>query len=336
MSVESPASGPGEPVASATHTPVRATLGELARYFTHLGFVAFGGPAAHIAMMQEELVERRRWVEKRYYLDMLGATQLVPGPNSTEMAIHIGYLHRGVRGLLVAGLCFIFPAFLLVLGLSLFYGAFGSLPQVQAIFYGIQPVVVAIVLLAVIKLGPGALKSPLTTGVAIMALLATLLLPVNTIWVILGGGAILLAAHLVRRVPAALAAIVPLPLLAPGALTLTHLLQNAASEPTLLGLFRFFLGVGATAMGSGYVIASYFTDGLVERLGWLTSAQVVDAIAVGQMTPGPVFTSAAFAGYLAMAGPANNVAAGIAGASVSVVAIFLPSFFIVWLMAPWV
>lgn len=330
---------PAEP-APAEPAPVRATLGELARYFTHLGFVAFGGPAAHIAMMQAELAERRRWVDKAYFLDMLGATQLVPGPNSTEMVIHIGYLHQGLRGLLVAGLCFITPAFMLVLGLSLFYGAFGSLPQVQALFYGIQPVVVAIVLVAVIKLAPGAAKTALTAALAVAAALVTLLLPINTIWVIVGGGTVVLAAHLLRRAPSLVGLLVTVPLLAPGSAmqmpVLSRLFQAAVTEPTLLGLFWFFLGVGATAMGSGYVIASYFTDGLVNRLGWLTTAQVVDAIAVGQMTPGPVFTSAAFAGYQAMAGPANSVAAGIAGATVSVVAIFLPSFLIVWLMAPWV
>jgi chromate transporter len=315
--------------------PVRASLGELARYFTWLGFTAFGGPAAHVAMMQEELAERRRWVDKRYFLDMLGATQLVPGPNSTEMAIHIGYLHQGLRGLLVAGICFIWPAFLMVMAIALFYGAYGSLPQVQAIFYGIQPVIVAIVLLAVYKLGQQALKGPLLWLITVAAGLLTLFVPVNTVWIILGGGAIMLAAYLIRRSPQMAVILAPLPLLAPTSLTLMRLLQ-AATEPTLLGLFWFFLVVGATAMGSGYVIVSYFNDGLVERLGWLTASQVVDAIAVGQMTPGPVFTSAGFAGYLAMAGNANNVPAGIAGAIVSVVAIFLPAFVIVWLMAPWV
>jgi chromate transporter len=315
---------------------VRASLGELARYFTYLGFTAFGGPAAHIALMQEELAERRRWVDKRYFLDMLGATQLVPGPNSTEMVIHIGYLHQGVRGLLVAGGSFIFPAFLMVLAISLFYGAYGALPQVQALFYGIQPVIVAIVLMAVLKLAPAALNSPLLWAVAVGAALVTLLLRVNTIWVILAGGAILLLVHLLRTAPGLAALLVPAPLLAPSAGLAARLLQSAAAEPTLWGLAWFFFTVGATAMGSGYVIASYFNDGLVERLGWLTSAQVVDAIAVGQMTPGPVFTSAGFAGYLVMAGADNAILPGVAGAVVSVVAILLPAFVIVWLMAPWV
>jgi len=321
--------------------PVRASLGQLAAYFLRLGFTAFGGPAAHIAMMQDDLAERRRWIDKRYFLDMLGATQLVPGPNSTEMAIHIGYLHQGMRGLLVTGVCFILPAFLLVLAISLFYGAYGSLPQVQAIFYGIQPVVVAIVVVAVAKLVPGALKSLLLAAIAIAAAVTTLLTPINTVWVIVGGGAVTLLVLLLRRMSLSLLLIAPLYLTAhPGASVLralhTAAVEPSVVEPSLWGLFRFFLAVGATAMGSGYVIASYFTGGLVERLGWLTSSQVVDAIAVGQMTPGPVFTSAAFAGYLVMAGPGNNVLAGMAGAAVSAVAIFLPSFLIVWLMAPWV
>ncbi len=310
--------------------PVRASLRELAGYFTRLGFVAFGGPAAHIAMMQDDLVERRRWVERQYFLDMLAATQLVPGPNSTEMVIHIGHLHQGLRGLAVAGLCFITPAFLMVLGLSMAYVAAGALPQVGALFYGIQPVIVAIVLVAVVKLARTACRTPATALLAVAAALVALGGRLGTVWVILLGGAIGLLLYLARTHTAS-ATLLPLllMLLPQGAIA-------AASTPSLAGLFAFFLTVGATSMGSGYVIASYLSSGLVQRLGWLTSTQLVDAIAVGQMTPGPVFTTAAFAGYVIMAGPAQDVWAGVAGALVSTVAIFLPAFIIVWLMAPWV
>jgi chromate transporter len=308
-------------------TPVRASLGEIARYFARLGVVAFGGPTAHISMMQEELVEQRRWVDRQYFVDMLAATQLAPGPNSTEMAIHVGWLHQGRRGLVVAGVCFILPAFLIVLGISLVYGVYGALPEVAALFYGMQPVIVAIIMVAVVRMAPTACR---TTGLALLAAAAaalTLWSPVGVVWVILGGGLVGIAMQGLGRPGREALAAAPLVLL--------MTVQQAATDPTLSGLFWFFLKIGATAMGSGYVIASYLNEGLVERLGWLTESQVLDAIAVGQMTPGPVFATSAFAGYVIMAGPGNAVAPGVAGAVVSTIAIFLPSFVIVWLMAPW-
>ncbi len=308
--------------------PVRASLGELARYFTRLGFTAFGGPAAHIAMMQDELVERRRWVDKQHFLDTLAATQLAPGPNSTEMAIHIGYLHHGVRGMLLTGACFIVPAFLMVLGISFFYGAYGSLPQVNALFYGLQPVIVAIVLYAVYRLGLAACRRPAMLALALAAFVITLLTGVNTVWVILSGGLVGVALYAGRRMVNTAPAVLAL------GLSGVFAQQSAPVEPTLLRLFLFFLKVGATAMGSGYVIVSYLADELVNGYGWLTHQQLVDAIAVGQMTPGPVFTTAGFAGYVIMAGPENMVRAGVAGATVSTLAIFLPSFFIVWAISP--
>jgi chromate transporter len=307
---------------------VRASLGELARYFTRLGFTAFGGPAAHIAMMQDDLVERRRWVGKQHFLDTLAATQLAPGPNSTEMAIHVGYLHHGKAGMLLTGACFIIPAFLIVLSISIFYGSYGGLPQVSALFYGLQPVIVAIVLYAVYRLGLSACRRPVMLALAVAAFLVTLLTGVGTVWVIVGGGLVGAALYAGRRMmnvaPAALA------LGLSGAL----FQQVAAVEPTLWRLFLFFLKVGATAMGSGYVIVSYLADELVRDYGWLTHQQLVDAVAVGQMTPGPVFTTAGFAGYVIMAGPENLIGPGVAGATVSTLAIFLPSFLIVWAIAP--
>lgn len=310
-------------------TPVRATLREIVTYFLRLGFVAFGGPAAHIALMLDEVVERRKWVDRRYFMDMLAATQLVPGPNSTEMVIHIGHLHQGRRGLILAGLCFISPAFLLVLGISIFYGAYGGLPQVGALFYGIQPVVVAIVLLAVIKLAQTACRTPAMIALALAALALTLGGWLGTVWVILLGGLVGVAVTLGPTLPAKNAALLALGLPA-------TIGQAVALAPSYRGLFWFFLQVGATSMGSGYVIASYLNNGLVQRFGWLTSSQLIDAIAVGQMTPGPVFTTAAFAGYQIMSQGGRFVTQGVIGATVSTFAIFLPSFFIVWIMAPWV
>ncbi len=181
-------------------TPQRASLMDLAKYFTRLGFTAFGGPAAHIALMREDLVVQRRWIGAQHFADLLGAVQLVPGPNSTEMVIHIGYTHQRIKGMLVSGLGFILPAFFIVLALSIFYVAYGSLPQVSALLYGLQPVVVAIIVQAVYKLGLTSCRKPAMLGLAVAALLVTLLAGVNTVLVILGGGLIgMLLYRLPRR-----------------------------------------------------------------------------------------------------------------------------------------
>lgn len=305
-------------------TPQRASLADLVKYFTRLGFTAFGGPAAHIALMHDDLVVRRRWIGAQHFTDLLGAVQLVPGPNSTEMAIHVGYTHQRLKGMLVSGACFILPAFFIVLALSIFYVTYGSLPQVSALLYGIQPVVVAIVVQAVYKLGLTACRKPAMFILAVAALLVTLLAGVNTILVIVGGGVISMLLYGSRRsLGMAAVLLITTPL---------DVLRQAveAISPTFLRLFWFFLTVGATAMGSGYVLVSYLADQLVNRYGWLTQQQLVDAIVVGQMTPGPVFTTAAFAGYVIMAGPTNDILRGTAGAAVSTLGIFLPAFFIVW------
>lgn len=307
--------------------PVRATLGELAGYFTRLGFTAFGGPAAHIAIMDREVVTTRRWVSRSHWMDLLAATQLVPGPNSTEMAIHVGYLHRGIPGMLVSGGCFILPAFGIVVLISIFYVAYGALPAVGALLYGIQPVVVAIVAFAAYTLSRNSLKNAALWLLAIVGVLLTLL-GFDTVWIILGGGFVGVALAAASRRQAAMTL---LPLLA----TVPALLQQAA-EPSLWRLGLFFLKVGATLLGSGYVLVSYLDSALVQQLGWLNPQQLLDSISVGQMTPGPVFTTAAFVGYVVMAGPQGNVAAGLLGAVVGAVGIFLPSFFIVALMSPWV
>ena len=330
----------------------QASLAELARYFVRLGFTAFGGPAAHIAIMEDDVVRRRRWLTRAHFMDMLAATQLVPGPNSTEMAIHIGYVQQGLPGLIVAGVCFILPAFLIVLAISIAYVIYGKLPAVGALFYGIQPVIVAIVIQATYRLGRSAWKAIAFRVLGVIALLATLFVPIDPIWVIVIGG---LAGVILTRaaVPAGSAAL--LMLLDENRLLMTignrrsaaigsaisriaeHLLgplAQAASEPALWQLALFFLKVGATLIGSGYLLISYLQNDLVNRFGWLTPRQLIDAIAVGQMTPGPVFTTAAFVGYVIRAGPAGDIARGTIGAAVCALAIFLPSFLIVGLLGP--
>src|SRR5690349_14322672 len=166
----------------------RATLGQLARYFLWLGLTAFGGPAAHIAIMEDDVVKRRRWLTRDHFMDMLAATQLVPGPNSTEIAIHIGYVQQGLPGLIVAGACFILPAFLIVLALSIAYVLYGALPATGALFYGIQPVIVAIVVQATYRLGRTAWKRGAMAALGLAALLLTLVAPIDPLWVIVGGG----------------------------------------------------------------------------------------------------------------------------------------------------
>ena len=330
----------------------RASLAELARYFVRLGFTAFGGPAAHIAIMEDDLVRRRRWLTRAHFMDMLAATQLVPGPNSTEMAIHIGYVQQGLPGLIVAGICFILPAFLIVLAISIAYMIYGKLPAVGALFYGIQPVIVAIIIQAAYRLGRNAWKASAFCALGLIALLATLFAPIDPIWVIVIGG---LAGVIVkwRVIPAGGAALLGLldekrfltmidhrqslariSMILPGTEHMLGPLAQAASAPPLWQLARFFLKVGATLIGSGYLLISYLQNDLVNRFGWLTPRQLIDAIAVGQMTPGPVFTTAAFVGYVIRAGPAGDIARGTIGAAVCALAIFLPSFVIVALLGP--
>jgi chromate transporter len=299
-----------------------ATLGQVAAYFVRLGFTAFGGPAAHIALMEDELVARRRWLSRQRFLDMLAATQLVPGPNSTEMAIHIGYIKAGVAGLAVAGACFVLPAFLIVLALSIAYVAYGTLPAATALLYGIQPVIVAIVVQAIVRLAANAWQARDMRVLGLVATVAALLLPADPVLVIVAGGLIGVALRVgLGRRPLAALLVAPLPVL-------------ATPEAPLWQLALLFLKIGATLMGSGYLLISYLENDLVNRLGWLTPRQLIDAIAVGQMTPGPVFTTAAFVGYVVRAGADGNIARGVVGAAVCALAIFLPSFVIVWLIGP--
>lgn len=296
----------------------QAALGEVIRLFLRLGFTAFGGPAAHIAMMHDEVVKRRQWMTDHHFLDLVGATNLIPGPNSTEMAIHVGYERAGWRGLIAAGVCFIMPAVLIVLTLAWAYVEYGSTPQGHAFMYGIKPVIIAIVLQALYRLLPSALKSPLLAAVG-GAVLVVYLLGINELLVLFGGAFLVVAVQAVRRFPQSTLALLPL------ASVKSWLPQAAESSPVSLGqLFLVFLKVGALLYGSGYVLLAFLRNDLVLRLGWMTDQQLLDAVAIGQFTPGPVFTTATFVGY---------VLAGIPGAIVATIGIFLPSFCFVALLA---
>lgn len=294
-------------------TETNRRLAELARLFTRLGFTAFGGPAAHIAMMHDEVVIRRNWLSEQHFLDMIGAVNLVPGPNSTEMAIHIGAVRAGWRGLLVAGFCFIMPAVLIVWALAWAYVQYGTTPQADALLYGIKPVIIAIVLQALIRLGQAALREPLliAAGVAVFALY---LFGVNELMLLFGMGAVVAAIRMAQRGLTGQAALLPLSAIS-GLITLQQSAPISLSQ-----LFLAFLKVGALLYGSGYVLLAFLRNDLVTQLGWLTDQQLLDAVAIGQFTPGPVFTTATFVGYLV---------AGTPGAIVATVGIFLPAFLFV-------
>ncbi len=291
-----------------------------------LGFTAFGGPAAHIAMLHDEVVKRRQWLTGEHFLDLLGATNLIPGPNSTEMVIHVGQARAGWRGLILAGAGFILPAASIVLVLAWAYERFGTLPAAEWLLYGIKPVIIAVVAQALWNLGRTALKTPLLAMVAAAAL-ALYLLGGNELLLLFGGGAVMLAARL-RRGPGAAGngsagtgtakALLPwLPLPLAGAL--------ASAAVDLKLLFLIFLKIGSVLYGSGYVLLAFLRNDFVVRLGWLTDQQLLDAVAIGQFTPGPVFTTATFIGY---------VLGGAWGAVLATVGIFLPSFIFVAAVNP--
>lgn len=316
---------------AATARPPGA-LGEVARLFLRMGLTAFGGPAAHIAMFRDEVVTRRRWLSDAEFLDLLAATNLIPGPNSTEMAIHLGYLRAGWAGLVVGGAAFIAPAFVIVLGLAAVYARYGATPTAQSLLYGIQPVVIAIILQAVWGLGRTALRRPLPVVVALAAF-GLYFANVHELLLLAGGGLVVMAIRNGRRlsglwlVGAGLrrAGLRPAP--TPTAATAANVLAvvQMAAPVTLSNLFLSFLKIGAVLYGSGYVLVAFLQTEFVERLGWLTSAQLLDAVAIGQFTPGPVFTTATFIGYQL---------AGVAGAVVATVGIFLPGFVFVALTNP--
>ena len=288
--------------------------------FLRLGTTAFGGPAAHIAMMEDEVVRRRRWVTRERFLDLLGATNLIPGPNSTEMAIHIGHHEAGWTGLLVAGACFILPASLMTLALAWAYVRFGTRPEAEALLYGVKPVIIAVVVQALWGLGRTAVK---TVPLAVLAALAVAAsaLGVNELVVLLGAGVAAVIIHAVdapgRSLRLGVWSSGLVPVAAGGAVGVTPF--------SLTGLFLFFAKVGAILFGSGYVLLAFLRADLVDHWHWLTDRQLLDAVAVGQITPGPVFTTATFVGYLL---------GGVPGATLATVGIFLPAFFFVAISGP--
>jgi chromate transporter len=288
-------------------------LKQIALSFLRLGTIAFGGPAAHIAMMEEEFVRRRGWISQADFLDMLGASNLIPGPSSTEMAIHIGHQRAGWRGLIIAGTSFILPAMLIVMVCAWAYAAFGALPRIQRVLYGIKPVIIAIVLQALWRLARTAVKDMFLAAIALIATVAALA-GGNVLVVLLVAG-LLATLHAWSRGRLAYAKLTLLPIKSLAAST------AAAAVPIGLGgLFLLFLKFGAVIFGSGYVLLVFLQADLVNRLHWLSQAQLLDAVAVGQVTPGPVFTTATFIGYLLR---------GVPGALVATVAIFFPGFLLV-------
>jgi chromate transporter len=308
-----------------------ASLGELALAFLKLGTIAFGGPASHLAMMEEEFVRRRHWITRAEFLDRMATANLIPGPSSTEVAIFIGQMKRGWRGLVVAGACFIIPAALMVSVIAWAYVRFGSLPRVQGILYGIKPVVVAIIIQALGKLSRTGLRTPLLTVIAVIAAALNVagVSPIVVLIVagVLAAGALrmkgrLLSAGSLSAASPSLADLSSPKFLAP----LMAVFAAAAAFPvSLLRLFLSFLKIGSVVFGSGYVLLAFLRTEFVEHLHWLNDQQLLDAVAVGQFTPGPVFTTATFIGYL--------VARWI-GAVVATVGIFVPGFVLVALSGP--
>ena len=298
-----------------------ATLGEIALVFLKLGTIAFGGLAAHLAMMEDEFVRRRKWITQADFLDRLAAANLIPGPNSTEVAIFIGKLKRGWRGLIVGGCCFIIPAALIVSAIAWAYVRFGSLPQAQHVLYAIKPVVVAIIIQALIRLGRSGVRTILLGVIAALAV-ALSFAGLSPVLVLMVAGA-LPAAPLALRGR----------LLGLGALSFPKLLVVAmaatgAVATIPVGLWRLFLSfmkIGSVVFGSGYVLLAFLQAEFVDRLHWLTERQLLDAVAVGQFTPGPLSSTATFIGF---------VVAGWWGAVVATIGIFLPGFILVALSEP--
>lgn len=301
-------------------TGERKRLVELARLFLRLGITAFGGPAAHISMMRDEVVDRRKWLNDERFLDLVGATNLIPGPNSTELAIHLGYLRAGWRGLIVAGVCFIFPAMAIVLALSWVYVRYGTTPQADWILYGVKAVIIAVIAQALIKLGQKAAKDIVTVLVGLAAL-GLYYLDVNPLILLLGGGLIVMLIQNFDRLRKINLQSGLLPVL--GLASGNYAYQ--AVDFNYWRLFFTFLKIGSVLYGSGYVLLAFLQDDFVRHLGWLSEQQLIDAIAIGQVTPGPVFTTATFIGY---------ILGGLPGGLLATVGIFLPSFIFVLISNP--
>jgi chromate transporter len=309
-------------------TPPHAALAEVFWLFLRLGFTAFGGPAAHIAMMHEEVVRRRQWVSEARFVDLVGVTNLIPGPSSTELAIYLGYLRAGGFGLVVAGVCFIGPAMLIVLALAWAYVTYGTLPQIGWLFYGIQPIVVAIIAQAIYKLGRTVFRGPIAVILSLVVLIGYFL-GINVLLLLFGGTALygLLRLLISRWRGSSSVNSIAFPLLLADLSAYAEPLRSgvtAAATPVSLGLvFLTFLKLGSVVYGSGYTLLAFLRTDLVQRLHWLTDKQLLDAVSIGQFTPGPVFTTATFIGYLI---------GGWKAALLATFAMFLPSFVLIALI----
>jgi len=296
----------------------RQRLKELAIAFLKLGTLAFGGPAAHIAMMDEEFVQRRQWLDRPQLMDMIGFTNLIPGPNSTELAIHIGLERGGWRGLIVAGTCFIFPALVIVWVLAVIYKQYQALPQLNSLLFGIKPVIIAILVQALWKLRTAGIKN-ISTGIILVLTIALFYAGVNELLLLLGSGLVVMAVKNWRSLSSM--PLLILPTLATSETLVTSEIKLENYEPATTGsIFLTFLKIGSVLYGGGYVLLAFLQKELVERSHWLSSQQLLDAVAVGQFTPGPIFTTATFVGYLI---------GGNSGAIAATVGIFLPSFIFV-------
>lgn len=295
----------------------KAGLKDIAKLFLKLGVIGFGGPAAHITMMKEEVVEKKKWMDEQHFLDLIGATNLIPGPNSTEMAIHIGHEKAGWKGLIIAGLCFILPAVLITGIFAWIYKQYGQLPEVQNFVYGVKPAIIAVILDAIFPLAKKSIKSIELAVIGVLVLISSLL-NFNEIYLLFGAGFLALLLTLIRNRG----------MTNRNSMFSFTFLQLTDSSSVLSvtnsHLFWIFLKIGAILYGSGYVLFAFLDTELVST-GLLTKHQLIDAIAVGQFTPGPVFSSVTFIGYQMN---------GWSGASVSTVAIFLPSFLFVALLNP--
>jgi chromate transporter len=292
-------------------------LKEVAALFLKLGIIGFGGPAAHIAMMREEVVVKKKWLEEQHFLDLIGATNLIPGPNSTEMAIHIGHERAGWKGLIVAGFCFIVPAVLITGIFAWLYKDYGQLPEIQPFLYGIKPAIIAIILGAIFPLAKKSLKT-VQLGIIGCIVLLLALLQFNEIMLLFGAGFLALFWNSLTNKNASTKENIWIPLM------LFPISKTTLLAPTNFNLFLIFLKIGAILYGSGYVLFAFLDAELVAK-GLLTRTELIDAIAVGQFTPGPVFSSVTFVGYQIN---------GISGAFISTLAIFLPSFAFVALLNP--
>ena len=299
---------------------LKQRLVSLASVFLKLGVIGFGGPAAHIAMMEAEIVTDRQWLERSQFLDLLGATNLIPGPNSTEMAIHVGYIYGGVWGLMVAGICFLFPAIIMTTILAIIYTQFGSLPQIAPLLFGIKPAVIVVIISALYRLGKKAIKQRKFWLIFLLVIILNLL-GLNEIFSLLLGGLFGMVGLILIESKAN-----TIPLLV---FFISNNIAQATNQskptPSLWQLGLFFLKIGSILFGSGYVLIAFLEGELVNQYGWLTQQQLLDAIAIGQFTPGPLLSTATFIGYLIL---------GMPGAIVATLGICLPSFFIVLAVNP--